>query len=207
MRESGGYFGLTGGLACGKSTVASFLRERGAQIIDADRVGHELLRRSLPAYRELLEAFGKDIIDGSGEIDRKRLGVMVFSDGEKLRRLNAILHPRIIERVEESAAEARSANPSAVVIVDAALIFEAGIGGRFRKVIAAWCRPEQQIERCMAKTGLSRAEAEQRLCSQMSADEKRRRADFVLDCSGTLEETRRQVDALLPKLQRLASEV
>ena len=91
-----------------------------------------------------------------------------------------------------------------MVIVDAALIYEAGIGGRFSKMIVAWCRPEQQIERLMAKTGLRARGSRQRIASQMPAEEKRRRADFVIDCSGSLEETRRQVEALYPGLQQLA---
>ncbi len=199
------YFGLAGGIACGKSTVARYFQDLGAEVIDADRIGHELIQPQLPAYRELVEAFGEGILGPANEIDRKRLGAIVFADDLKLHRLNVILHPRIIARVEELAREASSARPRSVVIVDAALIFEAGIGGRFRKVIVAWCRPEQQLERCMAKAGLSRAEAERRIQSQMSADEKRRRADFVVDCSGTLEETRRHVEALYPKLQRLTA--
>lgn len=200
------YFGLTGGIACGKSTVAAYFRELGARIIDADRIGHELLQPELPAYREVVEAFGKGILGRSGVIDRRRLGAIAFAGPEKLRRLNAILHPRIIERVEDLAASAQKADPHSVVIVDAALIFEAGIGGRFSKVVVVWCRPEQQIERCMAKTGLDYAEADQRVRSQISAEEKRRRADFVIDCSGSLEETRRQVEELYPKLKRLAAE-
>ena len=198
------YFGLTGGIACGKSTVAGFLKEFGAHILDADRIGHELIRPSQPAYHELLGAFGEGILAPSGEIDRKRLGTLVFADREKLRLLNAILHPRIIERVEEMAAQLSGANTGAVIVVEAALMFEAGIGKRFRKVIAAWCRPDQQLERLMAKAGLPRAEAERRIQSQMPADEKARQADFVVDCSGTLEATRRQVEALYPLLERLA---
>ncbi len=197
------YFGLTGGIACGKSTVAQYLRELGAEVIDADRVGHELVQPGLPAYRQLVEVFGRNILSPTGTLERNRLGAIVFANPDKLRQLNAILHPRIIARVEELAGRASEANPRAVVVVDAALIFEAGIGGRFHKVIIAWCRREQQLERLMTKTGLSRFEAEQRIDSQMSADDKRRRADFVVDCSGTLEETRAQIGALYAKLLEL----
>ncbi len=197
------YFGLTGGVASGKSTVARMCAELGARIIDADRLGHELIRRGLPAHEEIARRIGREILDASGEIDRKRLGTIVFADPQKLQELNAILHPRIIEGVELLAREFHSRDPERVIVVDAALIFEAGIGGQFAKVIIAWCPPEQQIERLMTNASLSREEAERRMASQMPAEEKRRRADYVIDCSGSLDKTRRQVKALFPKLQRL----
>jgi dephospho-CoA kinase len=204
MSDSETYFGLTGGIASGKSTVAAAFGALGARIVDADKVGHELLLSSSPAFPEILATFGKDILDASGEIDRGRLGPRVFADPAKLAQLNAIVHPRIIATVEERVREHRAQDPAAVVIVDAALIYESGIGARFRKMIVAWCRPEQQIERLISKTGLSRQEAERRIRSQMPAEEKRRRADFVIDCSGSLEESRRQVEALYPQLLALA---
>ena len=197
-------FGLTGGIASGKSTVARMFEELGAKIIDADRVGHELLRAPLPAYREIVARFGKDVLDATAEIDRQRLGALVFTDREKLRQLNAILHPRIIERVDELAAQYCAQHPRALVFVDAALIYEAGIADRFSRILVAWCWPEQQVERLMRKPGVSREEAEQRITAQMPAEEKRHRADYVIDCSGTKEDTRRQVKALYPELKRLA---
>jgi len=198
------YIGLTGGVASGKSTAARMFEGLGAKIIDADRIGHELLGSSLSAYQEIVHRFGDEILDSSGEIDRAQLGALVFADPRKLEELNAIVHPKIIERVEQLAEKLAAQHPQDVILVDAALIFEARIGGHFRKVIVAWCRPEQQIERLMAKTGISRKAAEQRIASQMPADEKRRRADFLIDCSGSLEETRAQVEKLYPTLSRLA---
>ena len=197
------YFGLTGGIACGKSTVAAMLGELGARIIDADQVGHTLLASSESAFREIVQHFGREVLDANGEIDRRRLGATAFADPGRLRELNAILHPRIIERTEDMARRSTAEDPSAVVVIDAALIFEAGIAGHFRKVIVAWCRSEQQLERLMRKPGMSHEEAERRIAAQMPADEKRRRADYVIDCSGSLEATRAQVAALYPKLQRL----
>jgi dephospho-CoA kinase len=198
------YFGLTGGIASGKSTVAGKLHDLGARIIDADRIGHEMLRPTGPANAEIVREFGSGILDARGEIDRQRLGRIVFSDTAKLGLLNRIVHPRIIARVEELAAQYHAEDPGSVIVVDAALIFEAGIGGRFAKVIVAWCRPEQQIERLMAKTRISRQEAEQRLAVQMPVEEKRRRADYVIDCSGSLEETRQQVGQVYRELVRQA---
>ncbi len=204
MTFSARYFGLTGGIASGKSTVAALFQKLGAYIIDADRIGHELLLPSSPAFPEVVAVFGREILDSAGRIDRRRLGALVFNDPAKLQQLNRITHRRIIDRVEQFALEYNARDPQAVVIVDAALIYESGIGGRFTKMIVAWCRPEQQIERLTVKKGISRKEAEQRIASQMSAEEKRRRADFVIDCTGSLEETRHQVELLYPKLQELA---
>src|SRR5579872_2737868 len=133
MHPSAHYFGLTGGIACGKSTVAAMLKELGAKIIDADNFGHELLLASSPVFQEVISAFGPNILDGRGEIDRRKLGSLVFAHPDKLRRLNAIVHPRIIERIEQAAEDYRRADPDAVVVTDAALIYESGIGERFMK--------------------------------------------------------------------------
>ena len=197
-------FGLTGGIASGKSTVARILEELGAQVIDADRVGHELLRRPHPVHQQVVARFGQGILGPDGEIDRKLLGAMVFADPQRLRELSAIVHPSLIARVDELAAELRAGRPGAVIVVDAAVIYEAGVADRFAKILVAWCRPEQQIERLMAKTGLSREDAVRRVASQIPSEEKRRRADYVIDCSGTLAETRTQAEALYPEIKRLA---
>lgn len=197
------YFGLTGGVASGKSTAARMFEELGARVIDADQLGHELLRPPLPAYQEVVQRFGTNILDATGEIDRGGLGKIVFANAKKLTELNAILHPRIRERTEQLAEEYEASNPRDVILVDAALIFEAGIGGKFRKVIVAWCLPAQQIERLMAKTGLSHEDAERRIAAQMPVEEKRKRADFLIDCSGSLENTRKEVGEVFSKLKRL----
>jgi dephospho-CoA kinase len=199
------YFGLTGGIASGKSTVAKMFEDMGAWIVDADKVGHEVLLSSHPAYQEIVHYFGDEILDSTGEIDRKQLGALVFADAKKLKVLNAIVHPSIIARVDHLASEYAASHPKAVVLVDAALIFEAGIGGSFRKVIVAWCRPEEQVERLMGKAGFTRGEAERRIAAQMPPEEKRKRADFVIDCSGTLAETQSQVQELFPKLEHLVT--
>lgn len=199
------YFGLTGGIASGKSTVAKMFEDLGAWIVDADKVGHEVLLSSHPAYQEIVHYFGHEILNATGEIDRKQLGALVFADPEKLKALNAIVHPSIIEKVDREAAEYAASHAEAVILVDAALIFEAGIGGSFRKVIVTWCRPEEQVERLMAKAGFSREEAEGRIAVQMPPEEKRKRADFVIDCSGTLAETHRQVEELFPRLKQMVT--
>lgn len=202
-----GYFGLTGGIASGKSTVARMFQALGARIIDADRVGHHLLRSTSPVYGEIVREFGPSILNAAGEIERARLGRVVFSEPAKLAQLNAIVHPLIIARVEELAVRHHAEHPGCVVLVDAALIFEAGIGGRFTRVIVVWCTPEQQIARLMAKAGLTREQAEQRIATQMPAEMKRRRADYVIDASGTLESTHAQVVRAYRELEQLVRSV
>jgi len=196
-----GSFGLTGGIASGKSTVARFLEALGARVIDADRIGHDLLLASNPVHHKVVAHFGREILKPDGEIDRGRLGSIVFADPQKLGELNSIVHPSLIAHIEEAAKELRAWHPRGVIVVDAALIYEAGVAGRFAKVLVTWCRPEQQIARLMDKTGLSRQDALGRIASQIPAEEKRRRADYVIDCSGSLEETRTQVEALYPELE------
>jgi dephospho-CoA kinase len=196
-------FGLTGGVACGKSTVARFFQDLGAFIIDADRVGHELIEPGHAGYQEILERFGKEILDPGGRIHRKKLGAKVFANPQQLRLLNAILHPRIIARAQELAVEQQRRNPLTVVILDAPLIFESGIASTLRKVMVVWCQPEQQVERMMARTDVSREEAERRIQAQMPLEEKRRRADYLIDCSGSLEQSRAQAAAIYPELRRI----
>ncbi|MGH9401199.1 MAG: dephospho-CoA kinase [Terriglobia bacterium] len=201
-----GLFGLTGGIASGKSTVAATFAALGAKIIDADRIGHEVLRQPGPAFDEVVRQFGEGVLDTSGEIDRKLLGRIVFADPAKRLALNAIVHPRIIARQEELAQQARREDPTAVIVVEAALIYEAGIEGRFNGIIVAWCEPDQQIERLKAKAGLSREEAAARVAAQMPAEEKRRRAGFVIDCSRSIDEARRQTGQVYLQLKQLAGE-
>ncbi len=200
-------FGLTGGIASGKSTVAGMFHQLGAQTIDADRISRDLTRPSSPAYQAIVARFGAEILAPSSEIDRKKLAELVFADSEKLQALNVLLHPVILAETEKRAAGHLQSDPRAVVIVEASLIYEIKVTSRFRKIIVAWCPTEQQIERFMAAKQLPREAAERRLAAQMPAEEKRRHADYVIDTSGSKEDTRRQVEALYPELRRLAEEV
>ena len=186
--------------------MARSFQDLGACIIDADRIGHELIEPGRAAYPEIVQLFGKEILARDGSIDRRNLGARVFGNPEDMRALNAALHPRIITRVEELARENRARHPLGVIIIDAALIFESGIGGTLRKVIVVWCRPEQQLERLMSKARLSREEAEQRIGAQMPPEEKRRRADYVIDCSGSKGRAREQAEAIYPELERIVAE-
>jgi dephospho-CoA kinase len=199
-------FGLTGGIASGKTTIARFFEEKGAKVIDADAIAHELLRPPHPEREAIIRQFGKQILNESGEIDRAKLGELIFLDADRRRELEATLHPRIIATQEEIAQRYYRDDARAVILVEAALIFEAGASERFSKIVVAWCTPEQQIERLIAKTGMSRRAAEARIAAQLPAGEKRRRADYVIDCSGTLEQTRNSVNAVQEEFKRIVVE-
>jgi dephospho-CoA kinase len=196
--------GLTGGIACGKSTVAGMFAELGAKVVDADAIVHELYRPGEEVYRELIQCFGKDIVKADGEIDRARLATLAF-DGGRVTELNRIVHPAVFRRQEQWIRSVVAQDPDAVVMVEATLILEAGGRERFDKIIVVTCAPEQKIQRLAHRAGLSetaaRAEVERRTRAQFTDDEKARHADFVIDNSGPLEATRRQVQKIFAELK------
>ena len=192
--------GLTGGIASGKTTVAALLRKYGAPVLDADALGHELLSPGKAPHDEVLREFGDSVLGAGGTIDRAKLGSIVFSDAEKRGRLNAILHPPIMQEVQKWFAVLQSEGIAELAFVEAALLVEAGYHKSLDRLVVCWCQPEQQIERMM-KRGLTQAQARLRLASQMPADEKRRAADRVIDCSGTLARTDQQVREMLEALR------
>jgi|SRR6185312_6953180 len=199
--------GLTGGISCGKSTVGRIFSEFGAHLIEADTIAHELYRPGEPIYKELVEKFGPDIVRPDGEIDRARLASVAF-DGGRVEELNKIVHPAVIKRQEQWMYQTGAKEPYAVAMVEAALILEAGARGRFDKIIVVTCRPEQKVSRYATRSGIpesaARGEVERRSRAQMSDDEKVRRADFVIDNSGTLDMTRNQVERIYSELRVLA---
>ena len=195
--------GLTGGIASGKSTVDRMLRDRDYMVFDADAIAHELLEPGQPARDAVLLEFGQGILGAGGAIDRGKLGAIVFADPARRAVLNGILHPRIRDISEDWFSRLEGSGGPSIAFEDAALILEAGLGKHFDRVVVCWCRPEQQIER-LQERGLSIEEAHQRIAAQMPIDEKRRLADHVIDCSGSLDETERQVAALLAKLEQEA---
>ena len=199
--------GLTGGIACGKSTVAKMFGELGAHVVDADVLVHQLYRPGEEVYRELVRRFGQDIVKPGGEIDRARLAVLAF-DGGRVEELNKIVHPAVVRRQEQWMREIAGKEPHAVVLVEAALIFEAGLHDRFDKIIVVTCNAEQKTGRLAQRTGLgeaeARAEVERRSRAQLPDAEKMRRADFVIDNSGPAEATRQQVQRIFAGLAMLA---
>ena len=188
--------GLTGGLATGKSFVGRCLVALGCHLLKADALGHEALEPDGGAYDAVVSAFGKSILDSDGRIDRRRLGAEVFADPGRLEQLNAIVHPVVIAREEEWMRQVAGVDPDAIAVVEAAILIETGSYRRFQKLVLTVCPVEQQIERAMKRDALSRDEVLRRLERQMSLDEKRKFADFVIDTSGEKATTVRQVEEL-----------
>lgn len=200
--------GLTGGIACGKSTVAKMFAEFGAQIVDADVIVHELYRPGQETYQELIKHFGREIVKPDGEIDRAKLATIVF-DGGRVEELNKIVHPAVIRRQDQWM---RGANePHAIIMVEAALIFEANARDRFDKILVVTCSPAQKITRFAHRSSMSEAQAqaevERRSKAQIPDDEKARRADFVIDNSGSVDESRHQVERIYAELKVLAQAI
>jgi len=186
--------GLTGGLASGKSFVGAALEDLGCKLIEADELGHEVLMPGGAAFDGVVREFGPAILNSGGEIDRKKLALEVFADKERLRLLNSLVHPEVRRRTDELMAEYFAVDPTAIVVVAAAIHIETGGYKRFDKLIVVVCTVEQQIERAMARDGSTRAQALARLASQMPLEEKRKYADYVIDTSGEKEDTLRQTE-------------
>ena len=195
--------GLTGGIASGKSAVAAILREMGFAVLDADSLAHTLIEPGQSAYDEVVREFGPSILDESGRVDRAKLATVVFADREKLDRLNAIVHPRVKAAILQQLDEWSRNGARDVAFVEAALLVEAGYQKDLDGLVVAWSRPEQQLERLRAR-GLSDEEARRRIAAQLPVMEKLKFATEKIDCSGSLEDTRRQVEGLAAKLRRHA---
>jgi dephospho-CoA kinase len=193
--------GLTGGIASGKSAVAAMLREKGFSVLDADSLAHKLIEPGQPAYNEVLQEFGQEVLGTGGRVDRAKLSAIVFHDRSKLDRLNAIVHPRVAEFVFHQFDEWQRAGTRDAAFVEAALLIESGIHKKLDGLVVAWCEPEQQLQRLLDR-GLSESEARRRIAAQLPVEEKLRLATEKIDCSGSLDETRRQVEALAAKLRR-----
>ncbi|MFM2124590.1 MAG: hypothetical protein RL328_1041 [Acidobacteriota bacterium] len=196
--------GLTGGLASGKSVVGRELEQLGCRVIRLDDLGHEVLLPSGEAYAKVVAAFGPSILDSDGSIHRRRLGQIVFADPQLLTKLNALVHPAIHARARALAEEFAATHPDGILVTEAAILIETGSYKDFDLLIVAACTPEQQIERAVARGGLSRAEVLERMNRQLPIDEKRAYADFVVDTSGTEESTREQARAVYAQLRSLA---
>ena len=199
--------GLTGGVACGKSTVGEMFVARGAKLIKADEIAHQLMRPGQPVYQDVVQHFGRGIVGEDGTIDRQKLARAAFGGG-RVEELNRLVHPAVIAHQERWMEEESTRHRDAVVIVEAALILEAGVQKRFDKIIMVTCRPEQKAARFAQRQGITdeaaRQEVELRQAAQRSDEEKIRAADYVIDNSGSRAETARQVEQVFRELKRLA---
>ncbi len=199
--------GLTGGVSCGKTTVAQMLAQRGAHVVLADEVAHQLMRPGEPVYYEVVRHFGPDIVGIDGAIDRKKLAEAAFGSG-RIQELNQIVHPAVIAHQDDWMKEMAAKDPAGISVVEAALMLEAGVGKRFDKLVVVICTLPQKIERFARRHNLDLAAAERevarRMAAQLPEEEKVRAADYVIDNSGSLADLEAKVDALMAELRRLA---
>ncbi len=193
--------GLTGSIAVGKSYVCSVLREAGCAVLDADLTAREVVARGTEGLAEIVRHFGPEMLTADGELDRKRLGAIVFDDAEKRVLLNSIVHPRVFESQNAWLAAAEAADPDGIAFVDAALMIESGGYRRFNKLVVVWCEPAIQLQRLMLRDNLTETEAAKRIAAQMPQDEKKRFADHLIDTSHGFEDTRGQTLEILEKLR------
>jgi len=197
--------GLTGSIAVGKSFVLGVLKELGCHVLDADEVAREVVKPGTAGLRAVVEAFGDEILRADGTLDRSKLGSIVFTDENKRRQINSILHPFIITAQDEELRQLEREDPQGIAVVDAALMIESGAYKRFDKLIVVHCDPEIQLQRLMKRDKLSREDAERRINSQMPQEEKKRYADFLIDTSGPFESTRQQVELAFHELKNIGS--
>ncbi len=193
--------GLTGSIAVGKSVVCEILRELGCHVLDADKTSRDVVAKGTDGLSEIVRHFGSEALLPDGELDRKKVGAIVFADEDKRKLLNSIVHPRVIEAQDAWIRDVELQDPDGIAVIDAALMIESGGHRRFDKLIVVWCKPALQLERLILRDNLSAAEAKMRIAAQMSQDEKKRYADYLIDTSSGFDDTRRQVTATVDQLR------
>ena len=203
--------GLTGGVACGKSVVGEMFAKRGIKVIQADLVAHQLMQPGEPVYKEVVGHFGREILNPDGTVNRPKLAEAAFGSGtaaSRIQELNRIVHPAVLARQDAWMDEIGRANQNAVAMVEAALILEAGAREQFDKMVVVTCRPEQRVERLAKRMKIdlesARREVDRRMAAQLSDGEKIKAADYVIDNSGSLDTTEKQVATVAAELHRLA---
>jgi len=193
--------GLTGGIASGKSTVSSILRELGAVVIDADQIAREVVAKGTPGLMAVVEAFGPQMLTADGELDRPRMGRLVFGDEDARRRLEAIVHPLVFERYAELEAAAPA---DGIVVHDIPLLVESGRAAQFDAVIVVDAPPEVQVERMVRDRGWTEEESRARIAAQATREQRRAVATYLIDNTGTREDLRRQVTEVFEALAGVA---
>jgi dephospho-CoA kinase len=197
--------GLTGSIAVGKSFVLELFRELGAVVLDADLTAREVVAPETSGLRKIVENFGAEVLQSNGELDRAKLGAIVFASEAKRQLLNSIVHPLVIEAQNDWLTERERENADGIAVIDAALMIESGSYKRFTKLIVVWCRPEIQLERLVTRNNLTTGEALKRINAQMSQEEKKAYADFLIDTSEGFADTRRQTGEIFEKLKLLTN--
>jgi dephospho-CoA kinase len=198
--------GLTGGVASGKTAVSQVLKEEGAYIIDADQIARELVQPHKPAWSELIRAFGQEILQEDGSIQRKKLADKVFVDPRQRKLLNQILHPRIKEEMDRRTKEIVEKDPQAIVVIDAPLLVELGDHREMDKLIVVTSTQTQQIERLKDRDRTNTEEALRIVSSQMPLEEKLRYADYIIRNEGSMEETKKRAKEVYQELKKVALE-
>ncbi len=196
--------GLTGGIGTGKSTVLDRFAARGVPTLDADRLAREVVRPGTAGAREIAQHFGSEYFTPTGELDRQRLGQLVFGDEDARRRLEGIIHPRVHAAIDAWVRELEAAGHAGLAVVDIPLLFETGRADSFDRVVVVACEVETQIRRVVKRDGLSEEDVRRRIAAQWPIADKARRAHHVIRTDGSLEDTYRQVDALIDELSRFA---
>jgi dephospho-CoA kinase len=186
--------GLTGGIACGKSTVSAMLAERGAKIVDADQTAREVVLPGEAALEAIVAVFGQAVLNEDGTMNRSALGSIVFSDPQRLTQLEAILHPAIRTRMWGRINAYEQEDPNQLIVADIPLLYETGQASLYDEIMVVYVPREIQIERLMSRNSITAEQAEQRIALQMDIEEKRKLANHVIDNSGTLEQTVLQVE-------------
>ena len=196
--------GLTGSIAVGKSFVCEVLRELGAVVLDADETAREVVKPNTIGLRKIVENFGAEILQSNDELDRIKLGAVIFADDAKRQLLNSIVHPLVIEAQNNWLIRREQENPHGIAVIDAALMIESEGYKRFTKLIVVWCESAIQLKRLMLRNSLSETEALKRINAQMSQDKKKRYADFLIDTSAGFEDTRQQTIKVFEQLRILS---
>ena len=197
--------GLTGSIAVGKSNVLQIFSELGAHTLDADLTARDVVAPNTKGLRSLVENFGEEILQQNGELDRAKLGAIVFADESLRQLLNSLVHPLVIEAQKEWLAERERRDPRGIAVIDAALMIESGSYKRFNKLIVVFCEPEIQLKRLMSRNNLTEPEALKRINSQMPQDEKKRYADFLIDTTNGFDDTRNQTVEIYERLRLLSN--
>src|SRR5215475_8244620 len=193
--------GLTGGIATGKSYVLSVLSELGCEVIDADTVAHRAIEQGRPAYFDIIDHFGRGILNEDGSINRAALGAVIFTNKNARERLNEIVHPRVYEAQAEWFEDVARRDPDA--IADAALMIETGSYRHFDKIVVVHCDPELQLRRLIERNGFTREQAQARISAQAPSEEKLKYADYSIDTSNGFEDTRRKIERIYQELRAL----
>ena len=197
--------GLTGNIGCGKTLVATQFEKLGGHVIDADKISRQLVESGQPALNEIVEQFGESVLTPDRALDRKKLAAIVFDDAARKKALEKILHPRVFQAEQKIYSTLREKDPRALVLIDAALLIESGNYKNVDKVVLVACDEETLIRRVLERGSLSREEIQKRLRSQMSLQEKRKYADYVIDNNSSLDDLNRAVESLFNELKTLAA--